>query len=121
VDGVKLDPLVAAKDASKPLLAELLAVPALRERYLARCRKIADQWLDWQRLGPLAQKLHDLIAAEVKADTRKLDSTEAFERSLTEDVAGNGFGPFAGGSMGLKNFADQRRAYLRSYQATATN
>ncbi len=121
VEGVKLDPLLAAKDASKPLLSKLLAVPALRERYLAHCRDIADKWLDWQRLGPLAQKLHDLIAAEVKADTRKLDSTEAFEKSLTEDVAGNGFGPFGGGSMGLKNFADQRRAYLRSYQPAAAN
>ena len=121
VEGVKLDPLTAAKDASKPLLSKLLAVPALRERYLAHCRDIADKWLDWQRLGPLAQKLHDLIAAEVKADTRKLDSTEAFEKSLTEDVAGNGFGPFGGGSMGLKNFADQRRAYLRSYQPAAAN
>lgn len=117
---MKLDPLMAANDTAKPLLSKLLAVPALRERYLAHCRDIADQWLDWQHLGPLAQKLHGLIAAEVKADTRKLDSTEAFEKSLTEDVAGNGFGPFGGGSMGLKNFADQRRAYLRSYQPAAT-
>ena len=105
---MKLDPLMAANDTAKPLLSKLLAAPALRERYLAHCR--------W---GPLAQKLHGLIAAEVKADTRKLDSTEAFEKSLTEDVAGNGFGPFGGGSLGLKSFADQRRAYLRSYQPAA--
>lgn len=121
VEGVKLDPLLAAKDASKPLLSKLLAVPALRERYLTHCRDIADNWLTWEKLGPLTQKLHDLIAAEVKADTRKLDSTEAFEKSVAEDVAGTGFGPFGGGAMGLKNFADQRRAYLRSYQPAAAN
>jgi hypothetical protein len=110
--GVELDPLVAANDAAKPLLSKLLAVPALRERYLALVRQMADKHLDWKTLGPVAQRYHDLIAAEVRLDTRKLESTEAFETSLTEDHAGTGFGPGGGGSMGLKNFADQRRAYL---------
>ncbi len=119
VEGVKLDPLHAANDANKPLISKLLAVPALRERYLGYERDLAEKWLDWQRLGPIAQKLHDLIAADVKTDTRKLDSTEAFEKSLTEDVKGEGFGPGGGGTIGLKNFADQRRAYLLSLPATS--
>lgn len=117
VEGVKLSPLHAANDSAKPLISKLLAVPALRERYLAYERDIATKWLDWDRLGPVAQKLHDLIVADVKSDTRKLSSTEAFEKSLTEDTQGQGFGPGGGGSMGLKNFADQRRAYL--LEATA--
>jgi hypothetical protein len=58
-----------------------------------------------------------LIAEEVKADTRKLDSTEDFEKALTEDIQGNGFGPSGGGSISLKNFADQRRAYLLNHPA----
>jgi hypothetical protein len=119
VDGVKLDPLHAAKDSSKPLLSRLLAVPALRERYLAHVRNIADKWLDWSRLGPIAQQLHDGIANDVRSDTRKLDSTEAFEKSLTQDVQGSGFGPIGGGSIALKNFADQRRAFLMSYRPPA--
>ena len=53
-----------------------------------------------------------MIDAEVKADTRKLESYEAFQRNLTDDIAGNGFGPGGGGTIGLKSFADQRRAYL---------
>jgi len=110
--GVELDPLVSAKDATKPLLSKLLAVPALRERYLALVREIAEKHLDWAKLGPVAQRYHDLIAAEVRGDTRKLDSTEAFETSLTQDHAGTGFGPGGGGTIGLKNFADQRRAFL---------
>ncbi len=116
-EGVKLDPLLAANDTSKPLISKLLAVPALRDRYLGYCRSIADQWLDWQKLGPLAQKLHNLIDADVKADTRKLDSYEDFAGSLTRDTEGRGGGPFGGSTIALKNFADQRRAYLLEYQA----
>ena len=119
IDGVKLDPLHAAQDPNKPLISKLLAVPALRERYLGHVRTIAEKSLDWQKLGPLAEKLHQLIAAEVRADGRKLDSTEAFEKSLTQDIAGNGFGPGGGGSMGLKNFAEQRRAFLLEYRPKA--
>jgi len=108
--GVALDPLVAAKDETKPLISKLLAVPSLRTRYLGYVRDIAEKWLDWKKLGPIAQQHHDLIAAEVKADTRKLSSYEAFEKSLTKDTpGGEGFGR---GSISLKNFADQRRAYL---------
>lgn len=121
VDGVKLDPLYAAQDGNKPLISKLLAVPALRERYLGHVRTIAERSLDWQKLGPLAERLHNLIASEVRADGRKLDSTEAFEQSLTQDVAGNGFGPGGGGSMGLKNFAEQRRAYLLEYRPSTVS
>lgn len=121
VEGVKLDPLQAASDENKPLISKLLAVPALRERYLGHVRSIAGKSLDWQKLGPLAERLHQLIADDVRSDGRKLDSSEAFEKSLTQDVAGSGFGPGGGGSMGLKNFADQRRAFLLGYRPKAEN
>lgn len=113
--GVELDPFYAAKDESKPLLSKLLAVPALRARYLGHVRDIADKWLDWNKLGPIATRYHNLIAADVRTDTRKLDPTEAFEKSLTETVRGSGMGPFGGSTIGLKEFADQRRAYLLKY------
>ena len=49
----------------------------------------------------------------MKADTRKLESTEAFNQGLTDDVrGGRGGPPGGGGPIGLKNFADQRRAFL---------
>jgi hypothetical protein len=117
VEGVKLDPLVAANDANKPLLSKLLAVPSLRARYLGYVRGIAEKWLDWNKLGPIAQQYHSLIAADVKADTRKLDSFEDFEKSLTSDTQGGGPG---GGRISLKNFADQRRAYLLNYSEAKT-
>jgi len=114
VEGVRLDPLVAANDANKPLISKLLAVPSLRVRYLSYVRDIAAKWLDWNKLGPIAQQYHSLISAEVKADTRKLDSFGDFEKSLASDSQGGFRGP-GGGSISLKNFADERRAYLLNY------
>ena len=112
VKGVELDPLVAANDPNKPLISKLLAVPSLRTRYLGYVRDIADKWLAWDKLGPVAERYQALIAEDVKADTKKLDTTEDFFKGLTNDIPGSGVGPMGGGAMGLKNFADQRRKYL---------
>lgn len=114
INGVELDPLIAAKDDTKPLISKLLAVPALRQRYLALVQEIADKWLDWNKLGPIATKYQDLIAKDVARETRKLESTESFEKSLTGELAREGgFGP---PRIALKAFADQRRAYLLNYK-----
>lgn len=114
VTGVELEPFAGSSDSAKPLLNRLLKVPALRTRYLERVRDIATKWLDWQKLGPLAQGLHETIAAEVKIDTRKLSSTEAFERSI-----GNGGGTAAVGgrdsTMTLKQFIEERRRFLLNH------
>ena len=81
-------------------------------------REVADTWLDWKKLGPMATDLQKLIAADVEKDTRKLETTEAFRASLlgveadappSEGII-RGFVP--GPTIGLKAFADQRRAYL---------
>ena len=82
INGVELDPLIAAKDENKPLISKLLAVPKFKERYLGYVRDIATKWLDWNQLGPIATKYQALIAADVKADTRKLESFEEFEAGL---------------------------------------
>jgi hypothetical protein len=94
--GPELDPLVGVNDATKPLRSRLLAVPALRDRYLGYARAIATKWLDWRTLGPLVEQRQALIAADVRRDTRKLDSFEAFES----------------GVAALRTFAERRRAYL---------
>ena len=41
----------------KPLRSKLLAVPALRARYMTYVQQIAAKWLDWNTLGPLTQQL----------------------------------------------------------------
>lgn len=119
--GVQLDPLIGLDDSTKPLRSKLLAVPEYRARYLAYVRDIATKWLAWERLGPIARQYHDLIADDVKADTRKLDTTEAFLESLEGSAAAATAGSGPGGDRGfrggrekisLKAFAEQRRAYL---------
>jgi spore coat protein CotH len=109
-----LSPLHAAKDSSKPLLSRLLAVPAYRTRYLQIVGELATTWLDWNRLGPIAEAHHNRIAAWVRADTRKLDATEDFETSLTAPAPERAaFGPPGGGArIGLRTFAEQRRKAL---------
>jgi hypothetical protein len=114
--GIELDPLLNAGDASKPLLSKLLAVPSLRARYLSYVRDMADKWLDWSRLGPIATQYHALIAEEVKADTRKIDSFEAFQQSLAADGSQGAGHRGPGGAVSLKRFADLRRAYLLNYR-----
>jgi hypothetical protein len=99
--GPNLDPLVAATDPSKPLYSKLLAVPALRQKYLGYVREIAEKWLDWNTtLLPIAKAGHDLIAADVKIDTRKLYDNAGFAAGVS--TTGNP----------LKNFVDARRAFL---------
>jgi hypothetical protein len=98
--GAELDPLVGLDDTSKPLRSKLLAVPALRTRYLGYVRDIATKWLDWKTLEPLVRQYQSLIAADVKADTRKLYPSEQFQAEVDR------------GDSSLKSFVDRRRAFL---------
>ena len=88
-------------DMRKPLRSRMLAVPSLRARYLANVKTIADDSLDWSKLGPIVAAHRALIESEVKADTRKIYSSEEFDAGLAS----------------LKTFADKRRAYLLAYEA----
>jgi spore coat protein CotH len=97
---VELDPLIGLDDTTKPLRSKLLAVPALRERYLGYVRDIALRGLDWNTLGPRVQKYQALIADAVEADTRKLYSFEAFQADTD------------GHERSLKSFVERRRAFL---------
>jgi hypothetical protein len=112
--GIELDPLVGARDPNKPLLSKLLAVPSLRQKYLRNVRTIAEQWLDWEKLGPIVEQYRSLIEKEVEADTRKLDSFEAFKRSTSADPAAAA--PAEGRQRpSLKEFAEQRRKFLLNH------
>jgi hypothetical protein len=100
--GAELDPMVGLTDTAKPLRSKLLAVPALRTRYLGYVRDIAETWLDWTKLEPLVVKYQALIAADVKTDTRKIESFEEFHNGIA----------------GLKTFVERRRAFLLAYKGT---
>jgi spore coat protein CotH len=98
--GAELDPLVGLDDPGKALRSKLLAVPALRTKYLAYVRDIATRWLDWKTLEPLVRQYQSVIAADVKADTRKLYSSEQFQADVDR------------GDSSLKSFVERRRAFL---------
>jgi hypothetical protein len=116
--GMELDPLIGLDNARMPLRSKVLAVPALRERYLQCVKAIAAESLDWKALGPVVARYRALIEKEVAADTRKLDSFEEFEQ-FTADAAPAGGRERSRSGMSLRAFADQRRKYLLSYTPKA--
>ncbi|MCU0617402.1 MAG: CotH kinase family protein [Gemmatimonadaceae bacterium] len=110
-DGVSPDPLVALDDPRKALRHKLLAVPALRTRYLRFVGEIAETWLDWDRLGPLVEAYVSLIEDHVTRDTRKHASTAEFRLGI--------FGAPDGppDARTLRGFAQLRRAALLAHPA----
>lgn len=124
--GVDLDPLIGLDDPQKPLRSKLLAVPALRDRYLQHVRTIAEESLDWKHLGPIVARYRTLIETEVEADTRKLGTFAAFQKATADTVVAEskestepphrGFGP-PHNDLSLRAFADQRREYLLNLPA----
>lgn len=115
-----LDPLTGMNNPRTPLYGRLLAVPELREKYLANVRTIAQESLTWEKLGPFVTSLREMLEPEVKLDTRKLTSYEAFlaatdpEGSVTNslpndtEAAPRPVPP----SRNLRTFIEQRRQFL---------
>ena len=87
-------------DTTKPLRSRLLAVPALRARYLGYVKDIAQKWMDWRNLEPLVEQYRALLTEEMKVDARKLYSFEAFQSGLSA------------GPDSLRGFIERRRAFL---------
>ncbi len=121
VNGVELDPLVGLDDETKPLRSKVLQVPALRTQYLQNIRKIAEESLSWDSLGPIVASYRELIDAEVKSDTKKLSTYEDFVHSTStkpsesDNLESGPKAPRGGPALSIKEFADQRRAYLLKY------
>jgi hypothetical protein len=95
---MRMGPLRGLDDPVPPLRSRLLAVPALRERYLGYVREIAEHWLDWKRVEPLVQRYASPIREDVHRDTRKLRPTEEWEADVGNSEAG------------IRAFADARRS-----------
>jgi hypothetical protein len=105
--GLALDPLTGLDDARKPLRSKLLNVPAWRTKYLQNIHTIANEQLDWKKLGPTVAAYRKLLDADIKADTKKLSTYESFI-ALTADAPAES----RGRETTLRKFADQRRAAL---------
>ena len=116
IGGVQLDPFLGADNSQKPLLSKLLSVPSLKTRYAGYIHSIAEEWLDWQKLGPMLQKYQALVSNEVNADTHKLYSTDAFIKGIGQDAADQSFSEWRR-SINLKTFIEQRRQFLLNHPA----
>jgi hypothetical protein len=103
--GFELDPLTGLDNERFPLRSKLLAVPALKKRYLQHVKTIAEKYLDWNYMGPKVASARELIHDEVKADTRKLMTFENF-LAATDDKDGK-----------LREFCDKRAEYLLNLPA----
>lgn len=108
----KVSPLAQADNPERPLVHRLLAVPQWRARYLAHVRTLATEWLDWQRIGAVAQQYHDLIDKVVAGDERRGTSYEAFGKSLEQD-----FGKGRRMVRSVKGILAERRQHLLAHEA----
>ncbi len=109
---VELDPLIGLDDPRKPLRSKVLAVPSLRQRYLRNVHAIADEWLDWKKLGPMVAQYRALLEKDIEADTRKLDSLWQFRQMTSDTIEPPAPGGRPGRNLSLRAFAEQRRRYL---------
>jgi spore coat protein CotH len=107
--GVKLDPLVGLDNERMPLRSKLLAVPELKARYLEYVRAIAENSLDWNKLGPVVADHRALIRDAVERDTKKLSTFEAFLKATSDESVKADANER---EISLRTFADKRRAYL---------
>lgn len=113
--GLEINPLVGLTDATKPLRSKVLAVPELKTAYLKKVRQLAEEDLDWSKIGPFVADLRKLIDAEIKADTRKLSSYDAFLAATGSEVRATG--EPAKGS--LQEFFTKRRKFLLNHPEVA--
>jgi hypothetical protein len=99
--------------STKPVLFHVLAVPELRQRYMAHYRTVKAD-LNWAYFGPIALAHRDLISAAVLADPKKLYSHTLFLQNFTTSVTMPYTGLAGGTVPGLQQFADQRNTFLNS-------
>ncbi len=113
-NGIELDPLIGLADQRKPLRSKVLAVPALKAKYLADVKTIAEKSLDWKTLGPVVAQYRKLVEKEIEADTKKLEPFDAFQRTTADDATAP-----KGREYPIRAFADLRRKFLSDYKVPA--
>ena len=101
-----VSPTTHADNQMRPVISRLLDIPEWKARYIAHVRTVANDWLDWDAIGPIIQDYHTLIDADVEKDEKKLYSYQDFQNS----VDGEG-----GRAPTFKQFVTQRREFLENH------
>lgn len=98
--------------ADRPLVYRPWQKKRFRQEFWAHVKTMAEDTFDWDHMGPLAWKWHDMLDAAVAADTKKIFPYEAFRDGITQDVTTSGqcwtFFP------GLQRWVEERQAYALS-------
>lgn len=110
----QLMPLGPLDDPANVLYAKLLAAPSLRARYLSYVREIADNWLNWQRLGPIAKAAQATIIGDVKRETHSPTGYIRFVQDLDQDTAASeGRTRDSTVAPNLKAFIEERLIFIQ--------
>ncbi len=96
--------------SSKPVLSHVLAVPELRQRYMAHMRAALTEF-NWTLFDAEFTAYRNLIDAAVQADPKKLYTYSQFLTNFTSTVYIGGFG---GSIVGLQQFFSQRVPLMSS-------
>ena len=99
--------------SSKPVLSHVLAVPELRQRYMAHLRAALTEF-SWPLLDAELTAYRNLIDAAVQADPKKLYTYAMFLTNFTSTVTLPGGGPGGGSVVGLQEFVTQRKNLMNA-------
>lgn len=81
-----LDPWYNRYSSDHPALSQTLQFPDWEERYNAHYLNIVKESFNVETLGPIILQYHNMIAADVEADDKKIYTTQQFYDNLTETV-----------------------------------
>ena len=89
---------------------KLFQVPHFKARYRHHLKTITQEWITWDKIGPLVEGYAALIRGEVKKDVRKHSPSEAFEKGLIETSSDG-----RRTKLGLRPFTEGRREFLLNH------
>ena len=110
LNGPKLEPFYNADNEDRPLMHKLFQVPQIKARYRHHLKTIAEEWIDWGKIGPLVAGYSELISDEIEKDVRKHSSFEAFKKGQVETSSDG-----RRTKLGLKPFTIGRREFLLNH------
>ena len=110
---ITLDPMLHAKNSTKPLISQLLKNPLYKKMYLSHMRTILyDNFLD-NSYHERAKELRKMIHQAYKSDPYKTYTMEDFERSLYSTVGKKSKIP------GIHSLMSKRGKFLKKHQVLA--
>jgi hypothetical protein len=110
LSGPKLEPFYNADNPDRPLMYKLFQVPHFKARYRHHLKTITQEWITWDKIGPLVEGYAALIREEIKKDVRKHSSYDAFEKGLIQTSSDG-----RRTKLGLRPFTEGRREFLLNH------